>query len=167
MYAQNGESMNAIRQYLLSITAAALLFSFASELLSNGKWKKISGFLGSMILVLTIISPVVSLDTDEVARSISKLWLETQAAQSGIEINSRELQSTLIKENMQTYIQERAMMLGVQLEADVRMKDNGQFPVPDRVVLHGLISVEQMEMLSRLISQDLGIPVDMQEWIVD
>lgn len=167
LYDKDGQSMNVLKQYLLSITAAALLFSFSSELLTSGKWKKISGLLGSIILILAIVSPIFSLDTDDLTRSISKFLLETEMEQTGIEINSRELQSILIKENIQTYIQDRAMAMGIKLQVDVRMRDDGQFPIPDFVALHGAISTDEKEKMIRFISGDLGIPEDKQEWIAE
>ena len=135
--------------------------------LTSGKWKKISGLLGSIILILAIVSPIFSLDTDDLTRSISKFLLETEMEQTGIEINSRELQSMLIKENIQTYIQDRAMAMGIKLQVDVRMRDDGQFPIPDFVALHGAISTDEKEKMIRFISGDLGIPEDKQEWIAE
>ena len=156
--------MTQLKAYLLSITASALLMSLVLALLPKGKLRKTASFVGSLLLVLTVVAPVARLDPAQLAKSIAELRMETETIRTGIEIGNREIAAALIKEQCEAYILDKAAARGITLEAEIRLSGEGQYPYPTGVTLYGQVSQSDREAISAIIAEDLGIPRESQEW---
>ncbi len=154
-----------VKQYLLSVVAAALLTSLVMTVLPNGKFRRIAGLVGSLYLILTVLSPIMGLDPDDLATAVSRLHIETQKLQTGVEVTNREIQGRLISDACRSYIWDKASGMGVELEVDIRLSEGGTYPHPVGVVLKGRISAGDRAILTRYIAENLGIEADRQEWI--
>ena len=116
-------------------------------------------------MVLTTLSPVMKLDPEQLAKAIAHLQIETENLRTGVEISSRELQGDIIKQQCETYILDKATAMGLTLEIEIQLHEDGQFPYPTGVVIRGSWTVAEQAALSAVITQDLGIPEERQEWI--
>ena len=156
--------MTGLKQYLLSITAAALLLSLVMALLPKGRQRRVASFVGSLLLILTVIAPTIRLDPAQLAESLSRLRMEAETMRTGIEIGNREIVAGIIKEQCEAYILDKAASRGVSLLVEIRLSEEGSYPYPTGVTLRGHVLERDREALSVMIEEELGIPKDSQEW---
>lgn len=154
-----------MREYLISVAAVCLLQTLIGVVLPEGKIKKLAITAGGLLVILTVVSPVASLDADTIAETMSQFILDTEMAQTGVTVNQEDLLRDIIKDNCETYILDKASSMGLSLQVEVILSDTAEAPYPTGVTVKGEMTVEQMQKLSRYISEDLGIPADRQEWM--
>ncbi len=155
----------AVRGYLLSITAAALLLALAQALLPRGAARRTAAMAGGLLILLTVLSPLAKLDYDSLAKSIARFQMETETIRTGIEVNSRDLMAEIIKQRCETYILDKAEEMGLKLRVEITVSSGTDYPYPTAVTLQGTAGERQKQMLTAYIVENLGIPAAQQEWI--
>ena len=153
-----------IRGYLLSVCAISILVSLVQTILPQGTVRRVAGFTGGMLILLTAVSPVAGLQPAQLAKSVSRIQLEMEALETGAATGNRELMAGIIKQRCKAYILDKAAELGMSIEADVELDETSDYPYPVKAVLTGTCSAQQKEQLSAAISENLGIPGEQQEW---
>lgn len=152
--------MNALRQWLLGIVAAALGVSLAQALTPEGTVKKVERLLGGLVLLLAVLRPLGTLlpaAWQEGLEAFSVLE-ETEAPQAG-----GEAVKTLIAQKAGAYIVDKGQSLGASCEAQVTVAvDESGWPVPWEVQVRGRWTGEQKTALGQAIQQDLNIPPQRQ-----
>lgn len=156
--------MIRIRKYLLSVAAASLLTSFLPALLPKGKIQKVESFIGSLVLILTILSPVVKLNASSIRKAMESYQIDLQDTQRGIEKKSRGVLEELISQRCEEYIWDKAAQMGLQLEIEITVGENSDIPVPVSASMVGVCSQEDQAVLSKILEEELGIPRNKQEW---
>ena len=156
--------MQAIRSYLLSVIAAAFFCSLILAMLPKGGVRRAAVLVSAIVMALVTLSPVSRLDYEDLARSIAAVRLQTQAAQTGVEVRNAELVETIIRQQCEAYILDKAADLGASIEAEVTIRDQGSGPYPYRVTLCGEISGNERRILTQMITNDLAIPPERQVW---
>lgn len=158
--------MIRIRKYLLSVAAASLLTSLLPALLPKGKIQKVESFIGSLVLILTILSPVVKLNASSIRKAMESYQIDLQDTQRGIEKKSRGALEELISQRCEEYIWDKAAQMGLQLEIEITVGGNSDIPVPVSASMVGVCSQEDQAVLSKILEEELGIPRNKQEWSV-
>ena len=158
--------MIRIRKYLLSVAAASLLTSLLPALLPKGKIQKVESFIGSLVLILTILSPVVKLNASSIRKAMESYQIDLQDTQRGIEKKSRGVLEELISQRCEEYIWDKAAQMGLQLEIEITVGENSDIPVPVSASMVGVCSQEDQAVLSKILEEELGIPRNKQEWSV-
>lgn len=158
--------MIRIRKYLLSVAAASLLTSLLPALLPKGKIQKVESFIGSLVLILTILSPVVKLNASSIRKAMESYQIDLQDTQRGIEKKSRGALEELISQRCEEYIWDKAAQMGLQLEIEITVGGNPDIPVPVSASMVGVCSQEDQAVLSKILEEELGIPRNKQEWSV-
>lgn len=156
----------AFRNYLLSITGACLLLTVVMAVLKEGTIRKYAAMAGGLLIILTVISPLLKIDTASAAEALWSFELRTDAVNSGIEIGSDTLLRQVITDKCNTYILDKASALGLELQVEVQLEDEADIPYPVRVVIRGNWSPAEQQKLSDDISENLGIPKKCQEWLI-
>jgi len=141
------------------------LQTLIGALLPENKIKKLALTAGGLLVILTVISPVAALDTEAMAKTMSRFILETETARTGISVHQEDLLRDIIKDRCETYILDKASSMGLTVQAEVTLSDTAGTPCPVAVTIRGEMTLEQMRKLSRYITEDLGIPADQQEWL--
>ena len=153
--------MEAVKDYLLSITAAAVICGCVNSIVSRNSW--ISGLaklLCGLFLVVTAIQPVIDIKVSDVYQFTEQLALDAdQAVSDGEQIAVDEMKR-IIKEKTETYILDKAKTLGTELNVEIVL--DGVLPVG--VILTGDVSPYAKGCLCETISQELGIPLKEQIW---
>lgn len=158
--------MIRIRKYLLSVAAASLLTSLLPALLPKGKIQKVESFIGSLVLILTILSPVVKLNASSIRKAMESYQIDLQDTQRGVEKKSRGVLEELISQRCEEYIWDKAAQMGLQLEIEITVGENSDIPVPVSASMVGVCSQEDQAVLSKILEEELGIPRNKQEWSV-
>lgn len=156
--------MDEVRKYLLSVLSAAMICAVIHKLsVSKSGAFRIVRLTASIFLSVTIIAPVLKVQISGFSSELEQYKQEAEGlAVAGAEILAEEKLS-LIKENTETYILEKAADYGVSLEVEVQINDPALM-LPDQVTLKGNVSPYAKQLIQNCISEDLGIPKEHQLW---
>lgn len=151
-------------KYLLSLTGAAILSAVTTTLLGEkGTLGKVVKLLCGIFMCLTILAPICRIRLDAFSDMRTELTIEAeQIAQSG-QNAARDAMANGIIAAAQTYILDKAEMLGAEVTVEV-MLDDSSIPVPCGVRIRGNVSPYLREQLGSIIQRDLGIPTEAQIW---
>lgn len=156
--------MQAIREYLLSVIVAGFFCSLVLAILPKGGVRRTAVFVSALVMALVTLSPVTRIDYEDLAGSIASIRIQSEAAQTGVEVQNSELVETIIRRECETYILDKAAGLGGEVQAEVTMKNTGSGPYPYRVTLRGDLPQNARTILSQIITEDLSIPPERQVW---
>ena len=155
--------MEGIRGYFLAIVAACMLAVLACALLKNSKMQRITKFIAGILILLTVATPLLRIDTAALAERISELGRGSRFDTQEISKDYQTMLRALVKKNTQTYIEDKAQELGGIIQAEVTV-GSGEYPAPEHVALTGTMTPEQAQRLESYIADSLGIPPEQQEW---
>ena len=153
--------MEALRQYILSVVAAALLCGLVTGVMPSGRAKQIIRMVCGLFLAYTVLQGLTGMEwrmpqwTDLAADDAR------QAAALGESIGE-ESRAKIISEQTRAYILDKAAALGLALEAEVTL-DEGL--VPRSVTIRGQAAPYERRQLQSTIALELGIPKEKQQWI--
>lgn len=156
--------MDWVKEYILNIVAVGMITAICITLVQkNTSAGMIIKMLGGIFLVITLISPLVKIRFDD----LSSLWEQVSAegnvlAKEGSN-STQEALSTVIKEDLEAYILDKADELGLTLRITVQM-DQHNAVMPQTVKLQGAASPYQKRLLSAFMEEELGITEAQQEW---
>ena len=158
--------IEAVRGYLLRITAGAFAGAILLAALPKGTPRRVAAMLCGLLMLLLALTPLAELDYDSLAEAISRLELEKEEARTGIEIQNQELVASIISGRVQTYILDKAAQCGAALDdAQVTLQwstDGYWYPQSVRLVTSG--PAAENSRLAQIIEADLGVPRTRQEW---
>ena len=157
--------MDFLRNWLVGITAAAIVLALADGLMPEGSVKRIGKFAGGLLMMLAIIRPVLSLDYDVLAGSIADYRYEVQEYSTSLEVENERLKKIIIEDRTGAYIRDKAVELGISCTVSVqcRVDENDQL-YPASVTVCGDMTQKQMEELMRMIEMDIAIPSEQQKF---
>lgn len=157
--------MEAVKTYLLSVTAAAVICGIVKALLGDkGTLGAVGKLLTGIFLAMTVIRPLVSLELEDLSDFWEDISLDASAAVTEGENASAQALRERIKTETESYILDKAASFAVQLTVEVTLSDE-DIPVPSAVRLTGNVSPYAKLQLQQTISEDLGIPEEAQTWI--
>lgn len=155
--------MDGVRTYFLGVVAAAMLSVLATALVRDKKLKGIIGFTSGILIMLVVAKPLLNLNSESILRGLKRAEGKFSFDANQITQESNRLLKELIKENTETYIEDKGRELGAVVQAEVLVKD-GENPEPYKVTLVGTLEPSQVRELGEYIHNSLGIPPENQEW---
>lgn len=163
-YERNGIIVQ-IREYLIGVTAAALICGIVKALLpeKSGLGIVVKSLL-AVAMLLAAVQPLTGMRVDGLFDWTGDISADAQTIISDAEFASKEAMQARIKEQTEAYILAKAESLGAQLEVSVTLSDN-QFAEPVGVRIAGAISPYAKQVLIQTITDDLGIDREAQQWI--
>ena len=157
--------MDSIRQYLLSLVVSAIICAIAKSVTSEKSFTGgITRLIAGIILTLTVLSPVMTINIADLPILTTDLTDEAAAAAAaGKEMASSEMNAIIIQQT-QAYILDKAADFGAALEVEVLMpQDSSSLPIG--VILNGNVSPYAKTQLQRIIAEDIQITKENQQWI--
>ena len=157
--------MDGLRQYLISVTAAAMICGIVKTVTDE---KTVSGavirLVAGLVMTVTVLSPVVRLDLSQLPELTAGISAEAkQAAAVGEELAEEELRSIII-DRLEAYILDKAAAFGARLQVEVLMPEDGSIE-PEGVILRGNVSPYAKQRLQQIIAEELNIAKEKQQWI--
>ena len=155
--------MGALREWLLSVTAAAILCALAQGLIPPGPVRRVGRMTAGLVMAAALLAPLVSLRGIE-----PQQWLESWQPQE--EVQELEEQrdgtmKTIIETECGAYIVDKAARLGAKCEAQVVCTQEGEGVfLPWQVTITGEMSPGQREQLTKQIQEELGVPPERQQY---
>lgn len=156
--------MRALAEYIVSVSAAAILCGILNSLMLKGAAKEIVKLVSGLFLVFCIISPVSNVRLPELTDVGQDIQKEAERAVRSGEEHTREALSDSISRQLETYILDKAQEAGVDLSVQVQLSCEGTF-LPEQVVLSGDAAESIRSRLIAEIAEDLGIPEEDIQWI--
>ena len=156
--------MKELANYILSVTAAAVIVSIGASLFSEkSSAGTIVRMVGGLFLTFIMLSPVTDWNF-ELVSSFAHTYAAVgeEAAGKGQEL-AEEKTREIITGKTCAYILDKAETLHAQLTVQVILSDE-ELPVPERIYLTGQVSPYARSMLQQLIEEKLGVPKERQIW---
>ena len=148
--------MDAIRKYLISLCAAALLCALVRALVPGGRMKKLCSLLCGIFLLPAALS--------DFAQELSKMQVAAEQARTGVEIRNREALCAIIKSKTEAYIWDKAQELDLSVGIEVMVEADGSYPYPSGVQITGAFTPQQRKALAAYIEENLAIGKERQIW---
>lgn len=157
--------MEGVRVWLLSVLSVSFLCALADALMPKGPVKGVGKLVCGLILAVTVVSPVVSLDVESGVQ-----WLE--GWEVGLEQREEELKKqvdeemkTIIEQEYEAYIVDKAAQLDLVCTVRVTTETGKEgVPIPVSAEIRGPYTAQQREELTRIIADELGIPEERQSY---
>ena len=157
--------MEALRQYILSITVAAMACGLVLSIVPGGQFRGILKLICGVFLTLMVMKPLTILDPERIFSRFSGQWeAQGEAAAAFGEEVARDAMALYIKREAEAYILDKAGSLGIDVQADVTVSSE-DIPLPERVTICGNIPDPTRLDLERIIQENLGIAKEDQHWI--
>ena len=154
--------MTDFRQYVLSLTAAALLGGILLSCVPEGSGRKILRLVCGILLTVTALKPLGQLRLPNLDAMSGEYRQQAEAAVAvGQEMARLETREG-IRNALEAYILDKAAELGVDVTPEVFSDESG---IPVSVRLEGDVSSGMRQKIQTIITNDLGIPGEAQEWI--
>ncbi len=157
--------MEAIREYLIGVVAAALLCGVITTLVeSKGMLGPAVKFLASLLLLLAVIRPWATISLDTLFDFTGNVTADGQDIVSSGEKMAEEAYRAGIKTRMEAYILDEAKALDCNLTVEVELSQEN-LCTPRRVTLRGSISPYAKQAMATMLTEELGIKREDQIWI--
>ena len=157
--------MDGIRQYVISVTAAAVMCGILKGLLQGkGTIPAVFKLVSGLFLVFTVLGPVTKIDLTELPVVSTEYLQDAQAASLQGEKLAAEAVADIIKQQTEAYILDKARMLEAEIEVSVTVSEDGT-PVPVGARLSGTVTPYARARLEAILEEDLGISKENQIWI--
>lgn len=156
--------MGLLKEYLLSIIVAATLVSVVLKIIGpKSPHHFLIQTISGIFIVLTIVKPLSHIHFNDYFGVYDELAADADSEiRYGVE-SSNEAIRAVIKEQTEAYILEKAVSMGADLHAEITL-DNSDQPFPISVKISGDVSPYIKTQLVKIISDDIGIPEEMQTW---
>jgi len=151
-----------LRTWITGMIGAALFCAVASELTPQGTVKEIQKALCGMVLAAAMVLPLLRFDAAGYARQMAVLRESSAALGQNAEARAQNLSRTIIEEQLEAYILDKAQTLGAAVDSvsvSARWSTEGVW-YPVSVTVDGPYHAG----LSAAIEGELGVPVSEQSW---
>ena len=153
--------MDAVREWLSSVVAAALLVSVAQSMVPEGSIRKIAGFTGGLILLAVLLQPALRTDLSALHLRFEDYEAAVAERQAELEEDQDRALADIIAERTEAYILDKASDLGLEISLRVETElDQEGLPIPAAVEIEG----PRSEELATYLEEELGIPAERQVW---
>ena len=156
--------MGAVRNWLLGVTAAALVLALADALAPEGGAKMVCRLAGGMALQLAAVGPLTGLaDGGFLTQAVDGWRDRIQSYELELEEKNDLFYLSIIEEETAADIVDKAKEIGFDCQAEVTYGyDEDGMPRPWEVTARGSWTQEQREQLSLLLEEELGVPAQRQ-----
>ena len=157
--------MTPLRQYLIAVTAAAIICGITKCI--SGE-KTVSGailrLMAGIVMTVTVLSPVVQLNLKDLPALSDDIISQAKAAATiGTEMTREEI-NAVISERTEAYILDKAAGFGASLEVEICMAKDGSYR-PETIILYGSVAPYAKSRLQSIIEEDIQIAKENQQWI--
>jgi len=157
--------MTGIRSFMISVVAAAMICAIVKRICpEKNTVSSIIGMFCGLLMAVTVLRPVVTMDLSEPWLEISAYSLEAQQVTAAGKEEADAAFRAHIKEQLEAYVIREATGLQAKITVDIRLGTEAM-PKPESITVFGSVSPYAKARLVHLITEELGIPKEAQEWI--
>lgn len=156
--------MESIKEYILSISAAAIICSIITNIVGKkGTNTAVIKLLCGLFVSITIISPWVKLHFSNLTAYMDDMRADSSNAVADGTRLASESTAVIIKERVSAYILDKATSIDLRVKVDVALSTDDP-PLPNRITITGSASPYKKKVLQNFIVDNLGIPEENQIW---
>lgn len=153
--------MDSLRQWLVSLTAAAIFLGAAESLVSQGGVRRVLRLAGGLVLLLVLLRPVTGLLSQLPRLDLPDWRAETEQREEELRRDQEAEWEGFIEGELRSYIWDKEQSLGLAYPVSVSTRPGaGGGSVPDRVSIGGPFHQE----LSDWLTEELGLGPESQIW---
>lgn len=156
--------MRSLAEYIISVSAAALLCGILNSMMLKGSAKEVLKLVSGLFLAFCVIRPVSDLRLPEITEIGESIREEASAAVTAGEKLAVNSARDSISEQLEAYILDKADSMGLSLDVEVILKQDGSF-LPETMTIEGRATKQQAEELLEEITDALGITREDIVWI--
>lgn len=156
--------MDDLRQYLVSIIAAALICAVVQAFQQDGTAKNLIQLVCGLLMSVTIIAPLRKVDLSAAVDPVFSISDDAQICVSEGEDMTRDSLAAIIKSETEAYILDIAAEMGAEVSVDVTVSLE-DIPMPSAAVIRGSIPSQVRERLQEALCTQLGIAKENLTWI--
>lgn len=149
--------------YVYRILCAAVFCAITVSLFPDGKIKSLLRLFSGIFLIIVLLQPGIKISLQDYREMGDKYFRQGREAAMEGDSDARKFRYRFIKENVEAYILDKAENLGYDLSVRVMLDEDGY---PKRVFLAGNVSENDKEKLEQMLTEDLGISKEEQQWSV-
>ena len=155
--------MQAIREYVLGIAAAAMICAVVLCFARKGTMEPLLKLICGLVLTFAVVKPLLSISMGhwEDLNIICQKEGE-KAAQAGTELAKKTLRDIIIADT-QAYILDKAQEMALSIQVTVDLSKD-EPPVPESVTITGALSPYERSCLGNFMEKELGITKERQQW---
>lgn len=154
-----------LHDWILGLTAAALVAALAQLLTPKGPVEKVTGFVSTVMLIAALLAPLLELDMDTFSWSMAEYRRTVAETTQDMEAQEKRLLRSYIEESCAAYILDEARVLGIaDGVVEVSAKWGNETWIPCEASMTMAATSEQKQRLSGWIAAQLGIPEERQRW---
>ena len=158
--------MEAIRQWIVRLTCAAIVSASALALTPEGSVKKVVRLVCGILTVTVLLSAAVTFDLEAFSRSAAQYQTEAEQITGLARQQTEQLLRRSIEERCAAYIWDKACDMGINLtkaEVSAAWSEDGYW-YPVGAVIEGEYTPEQQLSLASAVEAELGIEKGKQTW---
>lgn len=156
--------MDTVREYLIGVIAAAVLCGIVTNMLDT---KSTVGtaikLMAGLLMLLAVIRPWVSISFDNILDMADSITANGSSFVADGEMMAQDTYRQSIIERTAAYIVDEAKALNCEVSVEVILSEDS-IPVPKQVRLTGEVSPYARQVLTNLLTEDLGIKLEDQIW---
>lgn len=153
--------MDALREYVAAIAAAALLSGVLIRLTQKTAGGGMIRMLCGLFMTIVLIRPISANKEHLLEAAFPDYSQQANIVVSEGTAEADNMKQEFIKQRVRTYILSRAEALDADLQVRVSLAEDG---TPASVRITGNISPMNKSRLTQMIALELGIPKERQEW---
>lgn len=147
--------------YVYRILCAVVFCAIMLSLFPDGKTKSLLKFSSGVFLIIALFQPGLKISLQDYSdMGVNYLKQGRVVAMEGAS-DAQKHRHRFIKENVEAYILDKAEKLGSDLSVQIVLDEDGY---PARVILNGNVSKDDKEELEQMLTEDLGIAKEEQQW---
>lgn len=154
--------MTGFIAYFTSVIATVLIGVVVSELIKEPRLHTIVQMILGVLILLVILRPIATVEPEALVDEIEGLFREE------IQISEYEaLYQDKLREQVKSLTEEYIRKKGESINASIRVQaelSSEGYPVPVKVLISGILTWEQRQILEEYITQEFGIPQENQRW---
>lgn len=151
--------MENLCQYALSVISAAVILGILKGIWGGSPLMKL---VGGLFLTLVILQPLARFDFSDMRDYYSGFSQMGSAFAADGELQAAEAGRSIIKEQVEAYILDKAKDLGAQIQVSVEL---GEDDTPVSACLEGTVSPYTKAELEQILEAELAIAKENQLWI--
>ena len=155
--------MEGLRQYILSVVAAALVCSLVSCVMPQGKARQLLRLLCGAVLTTVVLGPLMGIDNISLSDFLEQWEVDAAYYTAQGEQMTQDALAESIKGQTEAYILDKAAELNASITAEVTVSEE-EPPKPLSVVISGQVSPYNRKKLESILETDLGIAKENQVW---
>ena len=151
---------------LRQLCGLSLFCGIALGLMPEGGVKKAASIACTVVLVMTVLLPLGTLDVSQYSLELAKYREMGEHLEERGDAVRDSMRRTVIEQECEAYIMDKAEAMGITVDTvKVRAFWNSEGVwVPESAEIRSACTERERKRLSDVICADLGIPAEKQEW---